>query len=68
MVSRQGGDSGELEFCLNFLIGCSITACMVMMQKSCGNKLPVPRVSPGNQLLAKEPEDSGFKIGLHQVW
>ena len=26
---------------LHFLIGCSITACIVLPQKSCGNKIPV---------------------------
>ena len=47
---------------LTFLIGSLLTACIVLLQKSCGNKIPVPRVSPGNQSLAKEPEDSGYEI------
>ena len=48
---------------LNFFIGCSVTACIVLPQKSCGNKIPVPQISPGDQPLAKEPEDSGYEIG-----
>ena len=57
-------DSGELEFNLNFLIGCPVTVCIVFPQKSCGNKLPVPRVSPGAHPLTKKPEDSGYEIAL----
>ena len=46
------------------MIGCPMTACIVLPQKSCGNKIPVPRVSPGNRPLAKEPEDSGYEIAV----
>ena len=28
---------------LNFLIGCPITVCIVLPQKSCGNNIPVPQ-------------------------
>ena len=47
---------------LIFLIGCPVTACVVLLQKFCGNKILVPIVSPGDQPLAKDPEDSGYKI------
>ena len=42
----------------------SVTASIVLPQKSCGSKIPVlyPRVSPGDQPLAKEPEDSESEI------
>ena len=36
------GDSGELEFYLNVLIGYSVTASIVLPQNSRGNKIPVP--------------------------
>ena len=52
----------QLEFHLNFLIGCSVTACIVLPQKSCGNKIPVPQSLSGDQPLAKGPEDPGFEI------
>ena len=55
-------DSGLVEKDLNFLIGCPITVCIVLPQKSSGNKIPVPRVSPGNQPLAKEPKDTWYEI------
>ena len=55
-------DSEELEFCLKFLTGCFVTARIVLPQKFCGNKIPVPRVSPGDQPQAKEPKDSGKEI------
>lgn len=55
-------DSGLVEKDLNFLIGCPITVCIALSQKSCGNKIPVPRVSPGNQPLAKEPKDTWYEI------
>ena len=35
----------------NVLIGCPITACIVSLQKSCGNKIPVP------QSLSRHPPD-----------
>ena len=41
LVARR--DSGELEFYLNFFIGCLVTACIVLPQKSHGNKIPVPK-------------------------
>ena len=52
---------------LNFLIGCPVTVCIVLPQKSCGNTPEIhfqfPRVSPGDKPLAKEPKDSGYEIG-----
>ena len=38
---------------MTFLIGCSVTPCIVLPQKS-----------PGDQPLAKEPEDSAYENGL----
>ena len=60
VVARR--DSGEFEKS-HFFIGFPVTAFIVLPLKSRGNKIPVlPRVSPGNQPLAKEPEDSGYEI------
>ena len=42
-----------------FLIGCPVTACIVLPQKSCGTA-----VSPGDHPLTKKPEDCGYEIGL----
>ena len=36
------GDPGELKK-LNLLIGCRMTACIGLPQKSCHNKIPVPQ-------------------------
>ena len=47
-----------------FLIGCPVTACIVLPQKSCGNKIPDPRVPPVDQPLAKEPGDTGYEVVL----
>ena len=38
-----GRDSGEFKKKLNFLIGCFLTGCIVLLQKSCSNKIPVPQ-------------------------
>ena len=48
---------------LNFLVGCPVTVCIVLPQKSCGNKIPVPH-SPGDKPLAKEPKDSGYEVAV----
>ena len=45
------------------LIGCPVMVCIVLPQNPAVIKFQFPRVSPGNQLLAKEPEDSGYEIG-----
>ena len=45
-----------------------IRTCIVLLQKSCDStKFQFPRVSPGDQPLAKEPEDSGYEIELSMV-
>ena len=33
----------------------------------CSNEFQFPRVSPGDQPLAKEPEDSGYEIGMQHA-
>ena len=43
----------------NFLIGCLVTAC----RNPAVMKFQYPRVSPSDQPLAKEPEDTGNEIG-----
>ena len=59
VVARR--DSGELEFYLNFLIGCPVTArngfhCFT--QKTCGNRIPVPQSLywrlPADQVVVKQ--------------
>ena len=47
---------------LHFLIGCPVTACIVLPQKSCGNKLKFQfsRVSQADHPLTKKPEVSVF--------
>ena len=59
-------DSGEFEKNLNFLIGCSGLAPQQLplfyLRNPAVIKFQYPRVSPGKQLLAKEPEDSGYEI------
>ena len=40
--SADGLHPGESKN-LNFLIGCPVTVCIVLPQKSCGNKIPVPQ-------------------------
>ena len=39
-------------------------ACIVLPQNPAVIKFQFPRVSPGDQLLAKGPEDSGYEIEL----
>ena len=47
-----------------FLIGCliTLTPCTVLLQKSCGNKIPVPQSLSWWPTVAKKPEDSGHEI------
>ena len=54
-------DSKEFEKKNYFFIRRPVTASIVLPQKSCG-KFQYPRVSLGDQPLAKEPEDSGCEI------
>ena len=50
---------------LNCLVGFPVTACIVLLQKSSGIKFYYPIVSPSDQPLAKEPEDSGYEISVY---
>ena len=45
-----------------FLIGCSVMVSIVLLQKSCGDKIRCPQSLPGVALLTKKPEDSGDEI------
>ena len=49
--------------CHAILIGCSETACIVLPQKSCGNKIPVPQSFFWQPTAGqREPEDCGYEI------
>ena len=47
---------------LDARISCFVTACIVLPQKSCGNKILVPPSLSWRPTAAKEPEDSEYEI------
>ena len=49
-------------------IGCLVTACMFYCRNPVVLKFQFPRVSSGDQPLAKEPEDSGYVIVGHTAY
>ena len=62
VVARR--DSGIIEKNWNFLIGCYFTTSKSAVPDFVGKWRPYyPRVSPGDNPLTKEPEDSGPTIG-----
>ena len=50
LVDRRDSREFKKIIIIIFLIGCSVAACVVLLEKSCGNKISV-----GGQPLAKEP-------------
>ena len=47
----------------NFLLGCPVMVGIVLGRNPAVKNFQYSRVSPGGQLPAKEPEDSGYEIG-----
>ena len=62
LVARR--DSLELELYVNFWLAAPLQLASFYRRNHSVMKFQFPRVSPGNQPLAKEPEDSGYEIAF----
>ena len=60
------GETLENSKKLNFLIGCSVTASIVLPQKSCGNKIPAPQSLSWRPTAGQRAGDSGYEIVLRR--